>query len=349
MEEVKELRINSTKTLTALEMNDLLKEVKKRSVIIYNVKPGFGVPTGVCRRLITWIEVKKISITVTTFKDGKSQQFKTRLDTEDTILDNAKGSEVYRTMQRYYKVPKIKEITPASASPLLYKNDKYEGKRVKAFGYDLNSAYASVLIKDGFPDTSKLLAPGIVKKDEIGFDIDLTHISRTGEFAIFRYKTMPSPYKKFVERWYEKKKNPKNKAQKQRAKDFLNYGIGFWQLINPILRAYVILSCNDYIKSLMDENTIYCNTDSLVSLTKREDLELGIEIGQWKFENEGDFAYSGFNCQWGLTAPKYRGVSKYWFKEGWDILKDELPTFGNIWKYNEKTNRLEKIYGKEKD
>lgn len=338
-----EFRINSTKNITPLEMNELLKEAKKRSCFIYNQKPGLGVPRGVCRRMVTWIEVKKISIIVTTYKDGKSQQFKTRLDTEEEILQNAKGGEVYRTMQRYYKVPKIKGITPASATPLLYKNDKYEGQRVKAFGYDLNSAYASVLLRDDFPDTSKLLSAGVVKKGEIGFDFDLSHIYREGEFATIRYKTMPSPYKLFVQRWYEKKKNPKNKAQKQRAKDFLNYGIGFWQLINPILRAYVILSCNEFIESLMDENTIYCNTDSLVSLTKREDLELGLNIGQWKLENIGDFAYIGFNCQWGLGAPKYRGVSKNWFKNGWDILKDELPDRGNIWEYNKLTNRLEKI------
>lgn len=346
MREPGEFKINSTKAVTAAEMNAILAEAKRRSIFVYNCKPGLGIPNGVCKRAVTWIEVKTIRVFVTTYKDGKSCQYMTRLDTEEEIIQGAKGGEVYRVMQRYYKVPNTSKLTIASASPLLYKNDKYEGKRVKAFGYDLNSAYGSILMKDGFPDTSKLLKPGLVREGEIGFDFDLDHIYGPGEIAPLRYKTMASPYKAYVENWYSKKKNPKGKGEKQRAKDFLNFGIGYWQLVNPILRAYIILSCNNYIKSLMDENTIFCNTDSLVSLTKRDDLEIGTEIGQWKTDNDGeakDFAYVGFNYQWALEKPKYRGVSNNWFKDGWDILKDELPTAGNLWQYNKSINRLERI------
>ena len=117
------------------------------------------------------------------------------------------------------------------------------------------------------------------------------------------------------------------------------------QKTNPFIRAKIIYEANKMISDLIDENTLYCNTDSIVSLTERKDIKLGNNIGQFKIEHQGDFAYIGFNYQWNRDVPSYRSIQKSAFKEGYDMLKDPLPArgSGNIVTYNENTYRLEKI------
>ena len=76
--------------------------------------PDFGPCTFICR------------------KDGAAQAQK------------ISGMDAYTTLSQYYKVPKRK--APFSASPLLYKNDIYEGTRNNAYGYDVNSSYSFAMI-----------------------------------------------------------------------------------------------------------------------------------------------------------------------------------------------------------
>lgn len=48
---------------------------------------------------------------------------------------------------------------------------------------------------------------------------------------------------------------------------------------------------NKFIKNLMDENTLFSNTDSIVSLVPRPDLKISDNIGDFKIEHKGDFIY----------------------------------------------------------
>lgn len=41
----------------------------------------------------------------------------------------------------------------------------------------------------------------------------------------------------------------------------------------------------------MDENTLFSNTDSIVSLVPRPDLKISDNIGDFKIEHQGDFIY----------------------------------------------------------
>ena len=130
---------------------------------------------------------------------------------------------------------------------------------------------------------------------------------------------------------------------KRKAKEYLNFCVGFLQHRDPYTRAQIVGLANDRILSLIDENTIYCNTDSIVSLTERPDLEIGNDIGQWKVEHRDKFAFVGYNYQWGTGLPSIRGKPKTDFEEGWDILKDELPDCGNKFKYNPIMGVIEEI------
>lgn len=264
------------------------------------------------------------------FKDGRA---------DSQVTD---GGEAFRILSKYYKVPKFDDpkILAMSASPLLYKNKKYENQRNEAIGYDLNSAYSFGMIQP-MPDTSVPMRQGnIIEGKEIGFielpkpndPTQMMLVPKYKGYSLYIFPLMESPFTKFVEVWYNKKLNINTKAK---AKGVLNYSIGYLQRVNPFLRATIIGHCNNYIKSLMDENTLYCNTDSLVSLKPREDFKLGNNLGEWKVEHSGKFAFSGFNYQWNLETPSYRSKPKSWFKKGWDILKDELPVESNIYVYKD--------------
>ena len=259
-----------------------------------------------------------------------------RFDKATTETDNHQvitGLQAYRVLRRYYKVPQTtpcKEASLFSASPLLWANDKYQSQRVDAICYDMNSAYAYAMLQD-IPDTSKPPMEKKIEQGEIGFGFDengnvcLQHAG----FCPYVFKTIPSPFHKFVYTWYNRKKNAKTKLEKRKAKEYLNFCVGFLQGRNEFLRAFIVCFANERIKSLMDENTIYCNTDSIVSLVPRDDLEIGTDIGQFKIEHEGKFAFKGFNYQWNDSKPCVRGVVKEYFQDGWDILKDDMPEVKN--------------------
>lgn len=266
-------------------------------------------------------------------------------------IQTINGAEAYRVLNLYYNVPERK--CSATVRPLLWKSNEYEGKRVKAICYDMNSAYGYGMLQP-MPDTSKPPRRGIIKPGEIGFN----EVSYNGDIEIQSlepffsgyseniFKIIPSPLDKFVNKWYNVKKEAIDKVTKTKAKNMLVYSVGMLQRHNPFLRAAIIGQCNNYIKSLFDENTIYANTDSIVSLEPRPDLPIGEDIGQFKIEHDGDFAYIGFNHQWNDEIPAYRGIPKSWFKPGFDILKDKPPSFGNLIYFDRNTIQLRKAVNK---
>lgn len=260
------------------------------------------------------------------------------------------GIEAYRVMSKYYHVPSYKddeEVMEMSASPLLWRNMKYDGTRhSNVIGYDMNSAYGFGLLAD-MPNTKDGYTAGYVKDGEIGF-IEMPKVNDhnnvvmsltpiyTG-FAKYKFPLMESPFKKFVETWYNKKL-----AGERKAKQVINYAVGYLQRINPFLRATVIGCCNSLIESMIDANTLYCNTDSIITLKPITSLVIGKNIGEWKIEKKGDFAFRNFNYQWNKEAPHYRGKSRNWFKDGFDILVDRVPNEGNEYKFNWDKMRIEK-------
>lgn len=273
-----------------------------------------------------------------TYKEGTEvTTYVCRKDSGEHVEQQANGGEAYRILNIYYKVPKI--TANFSASPFTYVNEKYDNTRNYCYYYDLNSAYASIMVNYDFPDTSIKPVAKVIEDNEIGFDAN-GDIVETGNFAYFVFPKMKSPFKKFANVWYQKKQNAIYEDDRVRAKNVLCYSVGILQNKNTFLRAYIVNSCNEYIKSLIDENTVYCNTDCIVSLKPKNELIIGTEIGQWKYK-EGLFACKGFSYQWNLDKPSYKGIPKGWFKPGWDILKDDIPHNGNVYDYNPLTNKLE--------
>lgn len=274
-----------------------------------------------------------------------------RKDGED-IIQAVDGAEAYRILSLYYKVPHVnpKYCGRAaegglSASPFLYVNPKFENQWIQAYGYDLNSAYSSAMLQP-MPDTTAPMRSGTIKVgEEIGFqevlnpkmNNKLTMLEPVYQgYSQYIFPLMESPFKQFVKNWYDnKKKAEPDSIEKIKAKGVLNYSIGYLQKYNPFLRATIIGYCNEQVKKLVTEDTLFCNTDSIVSRVPL-DLPMGENLGQWKMDHEGLVAYKGANYQWENGDTSFRGIPKSWFPKGWDILRDPLPNSGNVYKFDGK-------------
>ena len=349
-----------TENVSPDRMKEILARVKKAYTIVYGEKPA-DIPFS---KEIAWIEDKMVEFWVTCNLDGKPCTYKTRKDCSEA-RQKVEGKTTYATLNHYYKVPSFKDdeyvrealqyiegvsgrkrnVFCATCSGFLYSNPKFQRIRIEGcYGYDLNSSFPSAML-NRMPDTSKpYKVNSKVGEGEIGFiaqptikaDCSIETILQPvfSGIAEFVFPLMDSPFKRFVEVWYGRKKNAKNKEEKEKAKQMLNYAIGYLQKHNPFLRATILYYAKLAITSKMDEDTLYCSTDSLVSKRKRDDLEIGTEIGQFKLEHEGAFYYDGMNYQWNLEIPTYRHIPKTWFKKDWDFSKDPIPKSGNLYRFD---------------
>ena len=133
----------------------------------------------------------------------------------------------------------------------------------------------------------------------------------------------------------------------RKAKDMLVMCVGFMQRHNFWMRAAIIGHCNRRIKKLINKYD-YCillsNTDSIVSTERIPEIEdqIGTELGQWKIEHEGDFAYIGHTYQWNMEKPKWRGIPKTAIPEKFDLLTDykEKFEFVNPYYYDIKAKKI---------
>ena len=283
---------------------------------------------------------KGVIATYITFKDGRTTDF----------MDTTTGMQAFSDFSHYWRVPRMKSMD--SATPLIGFDDRPGRNKTRhtAYGYDLNSAYSAAMLK-GWIDVSKVPTRGFINPEtQVGFDYDdegkliLKHFGYCD--WIFNKCETPEGVKQYINKWYKIKEQAVAAGDiktKNHAKAMLNYVVGYFQKVNPWLRAWVVCSCNEFIENLLDEDSIFWNTDSIVSLKRRPDLErnLGTGIGQWKLEHEGEVAYVNNCYQWNNQKPTYRGVAKSWFKDGWDILTDPLPVVGNAYEFNKETLQLE--------
>lgn len=339
------------------EMNEHLKFVQQYYNIFYGKKPN-----NKCFKKNAYIEDLQVRFRLTYRKGTYTCTYECRKDDKEKC--NITGMEAYKTLKQYAHIPDLtrndhtnlykKELGwvdtdterkfGCATRAVLDFNSKYEGKRVNAISYDLNSAYSYGMLQT-MPDTSKLVGyMRNLEKGEIGFRLDsnnrLTCITEVGRPCRYIFKEQESPFKRFVEVWYNKKKDaPKGSLERQKAKDVLTYCVGYLQKKNPFIRCRIITYCNELITSLLDKDSLYWNTDSIVSLKPR-DFKVGDNVGEWKIEHQGLFAFKGMNYQWDYEKPSYRGVNKNWFKKGWDILKDPMPTEGNLYYFNKEKIKL---------
>ena len=340
------------------EINDIIAFASKRSRIHYNAWEKRDQRTESLTNDSYVVDKDKYIEVTTKYYKGSKTGVTYRFDKtgEDDVVAEVTGLTAIQTLQSYYKAPDFRHnpdlkklgieltdrgtFTP-SAAPLTYYNKKHSRTRRWMWCYDLNSAYAAQMLRD-IPDTSHYELNTAVKEGQIGFlTIDGLPLVHKG-FANVVFDLMPSPYTKFVEKYYGAKHDATDKQAKKNAKDMLVFGVGYLQRINPFLRAFIVNSCNEFIKQYMDEDTCISNTDSIFSLRERPDLPIGEDIGQFKLEFQGPVAYIGHTYQRGNELPKARHIVAQRYKEDFDLLKDPLPTMGALkYRFNKEANIVE--------
>ena len=182
-------------------------------------------------------------------------------------------------------------------------------KWLVCYGYDVNSSYSYAMLKP-MPDTS--VEPRLnsyVREGEIGFYTSGGVTTEIGAYAEYIFPLKPSPFVKYVIVYYEKKRKAKTKEERDKWKAFLNIPTGMLQRHNIFMRLTILYYAREYIKQFIDNDTVYCNVDSIVSLRARDDLPLGDELGQFKQEHPGErfkFLTAGI-YQWEKTC-HYKGI-----------------------------------------
>ena len=219
-----------------------------------------------------------------------------------------------------------------------YVNENYRLKWLKCYSYDINSAYSFAMLKP-MPDTSKPCRKcDIINEGEIGFYSTGGATTEIGAWAEYIFPLKESPFKAYVEYYYEKKREAKTKEERNIWKNFLNIPSGMTQKLNIFVRLAILHYAAVYIESFIDEYTVYCNTDSIVSLVPRDDLPMGNEIGQFKAEHiNDDFKYKQAGIyQWGEEC-HYKGIPGIALKDIENIKnwKDNLP-----YKYDTELRRI---------
>ena len=259
-----------------------------------------------------------------------------------------------------------------SASPIINYNPEYQNRRIyDAYEYDINSAYFATIL-DKIPDTYNMRQKDFVNEDEIGFDF-ITRRNESDEIVGIDFMLVhqgiadyvaplietPQSLKDFCHKWYaaKSKAREKRKALQEgtpqwnearedelNAKAMLNLPIGYCQRINPFFRAYVVCSCNEKIAALIDEDTLFWNTDAIFTKKPRPDLDCGDNIGQFKVERIESIYYKGNTYQLGHDLPVWRHVPKQWFKSfekingrPFDLEYDAAPPRMNKYIWDENT------------
>ena len=315
---------------------NVLKKVKKTCLNIYFRKRNFY--EDICQN--AYIEEKDTYYRVT-FKPGK-KAITYEFDKDGAYLIQLMPKEAVRRMSIAFKIQRTLEIMhihPSkieSAKPILYKNEKFNGVAVEAYEYDLSEAYAQML-KLPLPDLNTVKYDAKIDENQVGFYAlgEYLYCSfEKGKECQYVFDLMPSPYVKWVNRIDNKIKRAINKNEVKELKSNYRYAIGDLQNINPFWRCIVVERCNQLVLKYKDKNTVYCNTDSIVSTVRRLDIENDNNF-KWALKREKEifkWQKDKMNYQWNLEIPKYKGPYKraieYFNKthdRRWDILIDEIP------------------------
>lgn len=285
-------------------------------------------------------------------------------DKDGKYLIQKRVKDVVSAMSRSYKIQRTEDIMGIhpdkieSAEPLLYKNMKYDGKATRAYCYDLKSAYAQML-KLPLPDIRTAQYDVAIGDNQVGFYAIGEHLYcsfEKGKVCQYVFDLMDSPYVKWIDKVQKRIDKAETVNEKEEIKFIYRAAVGDLQNLNPFWRCIVVERCNQLVKSYIDDNTVYCNTDSLVSETPRDDiladpqfkwvLKRSNEVFKWQHNKE--------NYQWNDEIPSYKGPKKRYIQyynmkhdKPWDILTDPIPD--NIkHKYNLNKQEL-KIYEETED
>lgn len=328
---------NKEKWITYEEMLDVAKMVTECANTIH-YEPYRNQPI----KLDAWVDETETTIKIT-FKLCK-EKITWKLDKDNRKHSNVSVGTVCSEFSRTYPIQKVEEILGIKRDKTLnmidhkpnnfrmnigsakghHFNINKDGKEkvyeTQAWEYDMSQAYGQML-KLPLPDTPTCRKDSFLEANEIGFikcgatrtGTQLRMVEEPGLFCDYCFKQMQSPYIDKVNKIMEQITLETDELKILELKNKFRYFVGQLQNVNPFWRATVIERCNNLIKSLSDNNTIYSNTDSIVSRVERKDIEQLVDI-KFKSKHQGQtFRLSKSNkdfYQWNDELPTVSGKQK---------------------------------------
>ena len=318
----------SYKMVTSEEFNEHLDYIKENKYIIKLYSYEEANTNGMLSKFYytAYLKINFVNVSLTYKRSFGWVSVKHNLsyiDDEGLLPQETDPRVAYATFQKYCHIEDLSfrfgyELIDNKISwaienfgGLRYVNEKYAGKRYEnVYGYDMNSAFLNACVDLVIPTTFVGYSK-VPKEDEMGFDFLGTPIYNTTKECYYVFKCGINPdLTRWAREMYKKKRNAKNDNEKQKWKDMGTFAIGCLARHNPFVRNCILYKSNQIMEELIDENTLLCNTDSIVSLVERNDLKIGTELGEFKLEHQGNFALTETGYQWNYSLPTVCGFTK---------------------------------------
>lgn len=303
----------SYKEVSVEEFNKHLEETKYWKTFKGKYEEFEGLDSTT-QRYTRFLNVNRLTATLSYKLSGKKWvNIKTNISKDYTNFESTicnDPTKAYAIFARVVKPKEYRELITNLGAYHKYPEDKTATKYDYAICYDINKSYFNAM--NNLMPTEMIAKYRCPNKGEVGFTVAGSVIIGPSDFEcdyIFKLERMKS-LDRYREIYLNKLNNAKTKEEKNHYKFEINSSIGNLANHNPFLRNMIVWYANKFIMSKVDKNTIYSNTDSIVSTVKRDDLEVGNEVGQFKIEHEGPVILKGSAYQW-LNDNKFsnKGVS----------------------------------------
>lgn len=357
-------------TISHLKANKIIKDLEKTALRRYEYRSEDLIEANSISedKLNAWSYFHAISDDLNSiydylqFKAG-DKWYNYRIDKsiiheEDYSFKDPSLVSACATFSRVTKYPKYPKVEMANLGAIHYANPKYMNKELhNCICYDRNKAYLATCIDLELPLYYLGTLFRCPKKNEIGFNkngIPIYGPSNISCRYIFQ-KGILEGLNKWAYLMIDKLNNAKTAEEKKTIKLEINICIGNLGnnnntvSNNRAIRNTIVYTMNEYINKLKDENTLFSNTDSIVSLVPRPDIKLSDKVGDFKIEHQGDFIYiNSTKYQW--NKGEVNGTNNYLQKKWeehkgrkFDLFRDnpsELYEYKPIY-WNERKLRYE--------
>lgn len=223
----------------------------------------------------------------------------------------------YKLVDMGGKSPKVKwdiDSYDQLISRVSYFDESLVGEEIhNVYCYDINSSYPYAMLHD-MPDTRvKAKRNCIVGEHEIGFNRNGSVSDVVGVKCDYVFPLTESPFKDYVAKYYELKKNTTDPDKRQLYKDYLNLATGLIQrhcvFIRNAIIYYAVKHLSHYFELNQECECIYSNVDSLYFRHEAKNIPLGDNIGEFKMSVIDKFIYLGVGMYQANDEVHYKGLN----------------------------------------
>ena len=263
---------------------------------------------------------------------------------------------IWAYFNRYVKFNREEFNLPIDhVSVLRYKNPNYVNTRHEnVYGYDTTCAYLGGADHCLVP-LKFLRRYDYPKENEVGFNLSgVPTYGPSDKVCEYIFSCgVDEGLQKWVDNITKHILEAKSKKERRHWKHFYQDAIGCllskkMGIPNVLWWNCIITKAKKNVLQHFDENTLWCTTDSIVSLVEKPELPMSNYPGDFHEEHFGSFAYTEHSYQWNRDIPSTSGISKGKYGDNFDILTDSIETNYKNPKVTLDWDRLELMQWQEK-